>query len=197
MPTQRELMAAGDWYCCLDDELDNLRTTARRAVHQHTTMDPDTRGAMAPRLAALFGQVGEGVFIESPFHCAYGFNIRLGQGVYINAGCSILDTGLVEIGAGSMLGPQVGLLCPEHAHEPAARAKGLEVARPIHIGTNVWIGGGATILGGVKIGDNAIIGAGAVVTRSVAVGDTVVGTGTGGTPRRNSHSPRRAGVRSP
>ncbi|OAP41618.1 maltose acetyltransferase [Sinorhizobium glycinis] len=168
-------MAAGEWYACLDPELDALRAAARRAVHQHNTMAPDERGRMAPALQALFAAVAAEVVIEAPFHCSYGINISLGAGVYLNAGCTILDSAPVAIGEGSMLGPGVHIYCAEHHKDVALRRAGLETARPVMIGRDVWIGGGAILLAGVTIGDSAIVGAGAVVTRDVAPGATVVG----------------------
>ena len=105
--SELEKMRAGEWYCCLTDELETLRRTARRAVHQHLTMDPDARGAVAPKLRALFAEIADSAMLESPFHCSYGFNIHLGAAVYLNAGCVILDSAPVRIGAGSMLGPGV------------------------------------------------------------------------------------------
>lgn len=168
-------MAAGDWYSCLDDELDQLRRRARRAVHSHNTSDPDQRGAMAAELRALFATVGDGAFLEAPFHCTYGFNITLGDHVYLNAGVTMLDSASLRIGARSMLGPRVHIYCAEHHKDRALRAKGLEIALPVEIGEDVWIGGGAIILGGVTIGDGAIIGAGSVVTRDVAPGEIVAG----------------------
>ena len=112
--SERDKMAAGEWYSCLDPELDRLRNAARIAVHSHNTMHPGERGNMAPHLRALFAQVADDVFIEAPFHCSYGINIRLGSGVYLNAGCTILDSGTVRIGARSMLGPGVHIYCAEH-----------------------------------------------------------------------------------
>jgi maltose O-acetyltransferase len=173
--SERQKMAAGQWYCCLDQELEALRIKAREAVHQHNTLAPAQRGNVAPALRALFARAAEDAFIEAPFHCAYGLNISLGGRVYLNAGCTILDTAAVRIGDASMLGPGVQIYCSEHHKDPALRRRGVEIARPIEIGTDVWIGGGAIILGGVSIGDGAIVGAGAVVTRSVAAGATVVG----------------------
>ncbi|KPH09721.1 sugar O-acetyltransferase [Rhizobium acidisoli] len=173
--SEREKMAAGEWYCCLDDELDLLRRQARLAVHAHNTLPPDERGAMAPALRALFAGVSPDVFIESPFHCSYGINITLGERVYFNAGCTILDSGRVTIGDRSMFGPGVQIYCAEHHKEAALRSAGIEIARPVSIGSDVWIGGGAIILGGVTIGEGAIVGAGAVVTRDVPAGATVVG----------------------
>jgi maltose O-acetyltransferase len=168
-------MAAGEWYSCFDPELRAFQLRARNAVHQHNTMAPAERGAMAPALLSLFAEVGEGSFIEAPFHCAYGMNITLGRNVYLNAGCVILDTGTVRIGAHTMLGPGVHIYCAQHHKDPALRKAGLEIALPVFIGENVWIGGGAIIMPGVTIGDEAIIGAGAVVTRNVQPGTTVVG----------------------
>ncbi|WP_018235221.1 sugar O-acetyltransferase [Ensifer sp. BR816] len=173
--SEREKMAAGEWYTCLDPELDALRARARNAVHQHNTMAPDERGRMAPALEAIFAAVAADAFIEAPFHCSYGINITLGAGVYLNAGCAILDSAPVAIGDRSMLGPGVHIYCAEHHKDVALRRAGLEIARPVTIGKDVWIGGGAIILAGVTIGDGAIVGAGAVVTRDVAAGARVVG----------------------
>lgn len=173
--SERARMAAGEWYCCIDPELDAMRDRAREAVHQHNTLPPGRRGNVGPALAALFSSIGEHVFVEAPFHCAYGINIELADRVYMNAGCTILDTARVRIGTSSMLGPGVQIYCAEHHKDPALRTAGLEVARPVTIGEHVWIGGGAIILPGLVIGDGAIIGAGSVVTRNVAAGATVVG----------------------
>lgn len=168
-------MAAGEWYCCLDAELDALRQKARAAIHQHNSLPPLQRGNIAPDLAALFAEVAPDAFIEAPFHCSYGMNIHLGRRAYLNAGCTILDSAPVRIGDGAMLGPGVQIYCSEHHQDIALRRSGMEIARPVEIGNDVWIGGGAIILGGVTIGEGAIVGAGAVVTRNVAAGTTVVG----------------------
>lgn len=175
MKSERMKMATGEWYCCLDPELDALRQTARRAVHRHNTMPPDERGALAPELRALFARAADTIFIEAPFHCSYGMNIELREGVYLNAGCTILDSAPVRVGARTMLGPGVQIYCAEHAKDPKMRLEGLEVAKPVTIGQDVWIGGGAIILAGVTIGDRAIVGAGSVVTRDVAEDSVVVG----------------------
>ena len=173
--SERDRMMAGEWYTCIDDELEGLRVLARRAVFEHNHMYPDARGDMAPALRALLGDAGTGARIEAPFHCAYGFNIALGRNTFLNAGCTILDTAPVLIGDQTLLGPNVQIYCAEHHKDAARRAEGLEIARPVHIGHNVWIGGSAIILGGVTIGDGAIVGAGSVVTRDVPAGATVVG----------------------
>ncbi len=173
--SELDKMKNGHWYTCLDPELERMRDRARHAVHRHNTSAPEKRGAIAPELAALMASVGQDTIIEAPFHCAYGINITLGDAVYLNAGCIILDTGPASIGDRSMLGPGVHVYCAEHHKEVAKRRAGLEVARPVRIGQDVWIGGGAILLAGISIGDGAIIGAGSVVTRDVAAGATVAG----------------------
>lgn len=169
-------VADGRWYTCMTPELEALRKAARQACWRHSTMDPQLRGPCAPELAALFAATGEGVFIEAPFHVAYGRNLSLEEKVYINAGCVILDTAPVRIGRRTMLGPSVQIYCADHAHGLEERRRGLERALPVSIGEEVWIGGGAILLPGVTVGNGAIIGAGAVVTRDVAPGARVVGS---------------------
>lgn len=172
--TEREKMEAGEWYCCVDPELDALRAAAFDAIHEHNTMPSSQRGDMGPSLRALINAADD-ARIEAPFHCPYGVNITLGRSVFLNAGCVILDSGPVTIGDFSMLGPAVQIYCAEHHLDPEQRKAGLELARPVTIGDNVWIGGGAILLPGVIIGDNAIVGAGSVVTRNVPPGAKVAG----------------------
>ena len=175
MTSNRIKMEAGEWYSCLDPDLDVLRRTARRAVHTHNHLDPDQRETLSAPLKALFANPGTNCLIEAPFHCSYGYNIHLGEAVFINAGCVILDSARVEIGDRTMLGPRAQLLCAQHHKDPVKRGQGIEIARPVTLGADVWIGAGAIVMPGVRIGDGAIIGAGAVVTRDVAAGQTVVG----------------------
>lgn len=171
----RARMAAGEWYCCLDAELQAMRDRALAATHEHNSLSPRERGNVAPVLAALFGSIGSGARVEAPFQCAYGVNITLGDNAYVNFGCVVLDQAPVRIGRSSMLGPNVQIYTVEHHRNVAERRAGMEIARAVTIGDDVWIGGGAIILSGVSIGDGAIVGAGSVVTRDVAPGTTVVG----------------------
>ena len=173
--TEREKMASGQWYSCNDDELDACRANARRAVHQHNILHPDERGAIGPLLQKLMAAAPPSAFLEAPFHCPYGFNISLGENVYINTGCTILDTASVSIGHSTMIGPGVQIYCAEHHLSIKERRAGLEIAKPVTIGNDVWIGGSAVILGGIHIGDGAIVGAGSVVTKDVSPGSTVIG----------------------
>ena len=131
----------------------------------------ERRAILAERLA----EVGEGAVVRPPFHCDFGYNIRLGANVFLNFNCVILDVVEVTIGEGAQIGPAVQIYSADHPRDPAQRFAGLEFGRPVQIGRNVWIGGGAIILPGITIGDDAVIGAGSVVTRSVEEGATVVG----------------------
>ena len=167
-------MTSGEWYNCLLPEFETMRQAARRAVHQHITMDPDQRGACAPLLAKLL-TLDPTAWVEAPFHCSYGINTTLGPSVYLNAGCVILDSARVSIGAHSMLGPGVHIYTADHHRDVEKRRQGIERGLPVTIGADVWIGGGAIILPGVTIGDGAIIAAGAVVSRDVAAQSKVAG----------------------
>lgn len=172
--TERQKMEAGEWYTCLDDELEALRVTARAAVFEHNSLEPDKRGAIGPKLRKLIS--ADSAIIEAPFHCAYGINIELGDQVFLNAECTILDCATVTIEDQCQLGPNVQIYCAEHHQDPIKRSvEGLEIARPVHVGKRVWIGGGAIILAGVTIGEGAVVGAGSVVTKDVGPGEIVVG----------------------
>lgn len=173
--TERDKMLAGDLYDPADAALQaELAETQRWLARYNATLArsmPERHAQLSERLAA----VGEGTVIRPPFHCDYGFNIRLGAGVFLNFNCVILDVVAVVIGDRTQVGPGVQILAADHPRDPAIRRSGLEFGRPIHIGRNVWIGGGAIILPGVTIGDDAVIGAGSVVTRDVPAGATAFG----------------------
>jgi maltose O-acetyltransferase len=132
-----------------------------------------------------FASVGEEALIRPPFYCDYGFNIALGAGAFLNYNCIILDVERVVIGDGTAIGPAVQILASDHPRDPRLRQQKVRFGRPVTIGANVWIGGGAIILPGVTIGDDAIVGAGSIVTRDVAAGATVVGN-----PAREVKAPR-------
>lgn len=175
MRTEQEKMLAGELYDASSPEIQvELAATMVWLARYNAALDrPGTerRTLLVERLAA----VGEGAAIRPPFHCDYGFNISLGASVFINFNCVILDVVAVTIGDKTQIGPGVQILTADHPHAPAEREAGLEFGRPIHIGRNVWIGGGAIVLPGVTIGDNALIGAGSVVTRDVPAGATAFG----------------------
>ena len=126
-------------------------------------------------LAQRFASVGEQALIRPPFFCDHGHNISLGAGAFLNYNCIVLDVEPVSIGEGTAIGPAVQILAADHPRDPRLRRQQVRFGRPVTIGANVWIGGGAIILPGVTIGDDAIVGAGSIVTRDVAAGATVVG----------------------
>lgn len=164
-PTEKEKMLAGEPYNCLDPELETQRQEIKRLLRLYNqTEDAPERQAILQR---LLGQIGQDSIIEPPFYCVYGQNIYLGDHVFLNVSCTILDCGEVHIGHHVMIGPSVQIYTAAHDMQAAARIQGREVAKPIVIEDNVWIGGGAILLPGVRIGRNAVVGAGAVVTRSV------------------------------
>jgi maltose O-acetyltransferase len=173
--TERQKMVSGALYRPDDPELQAARAAAR---HWMAAFNSAFAAPLADRQALLaqrFGALGEGVDIRPPFFCDYGFNIHVGHRVFLNFNCVILDVAEVFIGDDTQIGPAVQILTADHPRAPVERRSGLELGRPVRIGRNVWIGGGAVIVPGVTIGDDAIIGAGAVVTRDVARGATVVG----------------------
>lgn len=173
--TEKQRMLAGELYRADDPELvaDAARAAAWTARYNAaaTARAEDLHALLAEGL----GSVGANVVVRAPFYCDYGYNIHLEDGVFLNFGCIVLDVVAVRIGAGTHIGPGVQLLTADHPRDPETRARMLEFGRPITIGRNVWIGGGALVLPGVTIGDDAIVGAGSVVTRDVAAGSTVVG----------------------
>jgi maltose O-acetyltransferase len=173
--TEKQKMMAGEPYDAGDAEIQaDLEATHRWLARYNAAVampTRDRRQLLVERLAS----VGEGAAIRPPFWCDYGFNICLGTGVFLNFNCVILDVAAVTIGDKTQIGPGVQILTADHPRDASERASGREFGRPIRIGRNVWIGGGAIILPGVSIGDDALIGAGSVVTRNVPPGATVVG----------------------
>lgn len=168
-------MLAGDLYDASSPEIQaDLAATMDWLARYNAALalpPAERRKLLVERLAA----VGEGAVIRPPFHCDYGFNISLGAGAFLNFNCVVLDVIAVTIGDRTQIGPGVQILTADHPRDFATRDAGLEFGRPVHIGRNVWIGGGALILPGVTVGENAVIGAGSVVTRDVPPGATVMG----------------------
>ena len=175
MATEKQKMIAGELYSAADPELQRDQAAALAWMTVYNTPSATTAQDRQARLIEGLGEVGRDVVIRPPFHIDYGYNITLGDRVFMNFGCVVLDVAAVTIGDGTQIGPVVQILTADHPRDPIERRSGLEFGRPIHIGANVWIGGGAIILPGVTIGDDAVIGAGAVVTRDVPAGATAVG----------------------
>lgn len=165
MTSERDKMLAGELYDALDPELVAAREGARQrctAIHALPPNDPVRRQL----LVELFGAGGDSVDVAGPFHCDYGSQIELGARVFFNFNCVVLDACRVRIGSHTLIGPAVQIYTSLHPLDAGLR-RTREYARAVEIGSDVWIGGGALILPGVRIGDRAVIGAGSVVTRDV------------------------------
>jgi maltose O-acetyltransferase len=172
--SEREKMLAGELYVA-DAELVADQQRAAEWMDRYNAARARSPAERHALLAQRLASVGEGATIRPPFYCDYGWNITLGSGVFLNFNCVILDVAPVRIGDRTQIGPGVQILTADHPRDPALRAQMLERGRPIRIGADVWIGGGALILPGVSIGDGAVVGAGSVVTRDVPAGATAVG----------------------
>jgi maltose O-acetyltransferase len=169
MPTERDRMLAGELYDPLDPELVRLRERARDLcfdLNSTRERDADLRRRI---LTDLFGRGGDTVWLQPPFYCDYGSNIHLGERVYFNFNCVVLDVCPVTIGDFTLFGPAVQIYTATHPMNADERRKG-EFGKPVTIGADVWVGGGAIICPGVTIGSRAVIGAGSVVTRDIPAG---------------------------
>jgi maltose O-acetyltransferase len=167
--TEREKMLAGELYDPLDAELVAGRSRARELC-EALNATPEAAQAERRRIVqALFGQGGDTVWMQPPFYCDYGTNIELGERVFFNFNCVVLDVCRVRIGSFTLFGPAVQIYTPLHPLDAELRRK-QEFGKPVEIGPDVWVGGGAIILPGVTIGARAVIGAGSVVTRDVPAG---------------------------
>lgn len=172
---EREKMIRGELYDATDSHLVLERRRARsltKSLNESRDEDTDARARI---LADLFGKLGEQVWIEPPFYCDYGFNIALGSRVFFNFECVILDPAPVEIGNDVLFGPGVHVYTATHPIDYRERRAGLELAKPVWIGSDTWIGGGAIIGPGVRIGDRSIVGAGSVVTKDIPPGVLAAG----------------------
>jgi maltose O-acetyltransferase len=166
-------MLAGERYNILDAGLEEIRQTAKALLRVFNFAEaPAERQAALVRLLGGFGSTS---IIEPPFYCPYGRHIHIGEHVYINVLCTILDCNEVRIGDHVMIGPAVQIYTAAHDLQAETRIQGWETALPIVIEENVWIGGGAILLPGVTIGRNAVVGAGAVVTKAVPPSTVVAG----------------------
>ncbi len=160
-------MLRGDLYNALDPELVNERLRARLLLKQLNDSRSDQQELRQQVLKDLIPSQGDNLWIEPPFYCDYGSNISVGDKVYFNFNCVILDVMEVLIGNNVLFGPSVQIYTAMHPIDWKERATGLEFAKPITIGSDVWVGGGVIICPGVTIGQRSIIGAGSVVTRDI------------------------------
>ncbi|AGA24608.1 sugar O-acetyltransferase [Singulisphaera acidiphila] len=174
MRSERDKMLAGEMYDPLDPDLCVIRDRARdlcQALNATREAQQEERQRI---LRDLFGAGGESVLMQPPFFCDYGSNILLGERVFFNFNCVVLDVAHVRIGDYTLFGPSVQIYTATHPLNHELRRK-TEFAKPIEIGSDVWVGGAAIICPGVKIGSRSVIGAGSVVTRDIPEGVVAAG----------------------
>lgn len=173
--TEREKMLANQPYIALDPELKQMRAETQHLLYRFNSSLPDEVEKRHEIIPALFGAVGLNFVVEPPFRCDYGCHIYAKDNLYINYDCIILDCNKVYLGNNVLLAPKVQLYTAYHPLDPETRKSGVEMAAPITIGDNVWIGGSAIVCPGVTIGENTTIGAGSIVTKDIPANAIAVG----------------------
>ncbi|NLF05358.1 MAG: sugar O-acetyltransferase [Actinomycetales bacterium] len=169
------LMATGAMYDDLAPELIEARAEAVRRTNAYNASfgrPADEREAL---LREVLGEVGRGAYFEPTLRVEFGRNISVGDGFYANFDCVLLDGAPVRIGDDVLFGPRVGVYTANHALDPAERAAGACYARPVTIGSRVWLGGGVTVNPGVTIGEGSVVGSGSVVTSDIPAGVVAAG----------------------
>lgn len=167
MMTEKEKMIAGELYDPMDRQLVDDRLRTRLLIKELNESREDQAEMRLRILKELIPKAGEGLWLQPPFYCDYGYNMVLGEKVFFNFNCVVLDVAEVKIGSRTLFGPNVQIYTATHPIDPRERASGLEYAKPITIGEDVWVGGSAVICPGVTIGNRSVIGAGSVVTKDI------------------------------
>jgi maltose O-acetyltransferase len=170
MQTEKQKMLAGELYDALDPQLSEERLQARLLLKQLNESREDYPIERSRIIKELIPNAGEGLWLQPPFYCDYGYNIIVGEKVFFNFNCVVLDVMPVTIGSRTLFGPNVQIYTATHPLNYKERASGLEYAKPITIGEDVWVGGSVVICPGVTIGDRSVIGAGSVVTKDIPAG---------------------------
>ncbi len=166
--TELEKAAAGYLYNAnYDAEIAAQIDRCNDLCFEFNQLKPSDRAAQSVILEKIFAEMGSNCIVNAPFWCDYGYKTRVGDYFFANRNCQIQDGGGVSFGDHVFIAPNCTFTTAEHAIDAQQRAEGMEVALPIKIGNNVWIGAGVTVLAGVTIGDNTIIGAGSVVTKDI------------------------------
>ena len=175
MKTEKQKMLSGELYLASDPELRAEHQRADRLIRLYNATTEPELEQRQKLLKELFGKIGSNAVITPPFYCDYGSNIYADENIYMNFGCVILDCNTVHLGDHLLCAPYVQIYTAHHPIDPAIRLTGKELATPVKIGKNVWIGGGAIICPGVTIGDHTTIGAGSVVTKDIPANVVAVG----------------------
>jgi len=173
--TELEKLKAGLEYCYDDAEVEALKLNAIRECAVFNAIDDGDYASQSAQLSKMLGAKGDKVWIAKTFSCDNGRNIFIGSNFTGNYNLTVLDIREVHIGDNVMIGPNVLITTVGHPLSPLGRRKHLAIAKPVEIGSDVWIGGNVTILPGVKIGSNVVIGAGAVVSRDIPSNSVAVG----------------------
>ena len=173
--TEWDKMQSHEIYDDFDADLFDRRVEAKKLFKEFNATTDDEADKRQEIMKKLFKKVGERVYMEPNFTCEFGKNITLGNDLYINFGCTLLDCGQITIGNNTLLGPNVSMYSANHSLDAEERIAGALIPEPITIGNRVWIGGGSTILSGVTIGDDSVIGAGSVVTKDIPAGVVAAG----------------------
>jgi len=163
-------MLTGELYDPLDKQLSDDRLRARLLLRKFNDTTEDREEETARILKELIPNAGPGLWIQAPFYCDYGYNIVAGEKVFFNYNCVVLDVMKTTIGSRTLFGPNVQIYTATHPLDHKIRAGGLELAKPVTIGSDVWVGGGVIICPGVSIGDRTVIGAGSVVVKDIPSG---------------------------
>jgi maltose O-acetyltransferase len=175
MKAEKSKMLSGELYAAFDQELVQERARAKKLLHRLNVMEYLMTESARSILAELIPNAGRNFYIEPPFHCDYGYNIYCGDNVYFNVNCVVLDSMKVTIGSNVLFAPGVQLYTATHPLDAIVRRTSLELAKPITIGNDCWIGGGAIICPGVTIGNCCVIGAGGIVTKDIPDDSLAVG----------------------
>lgn len=173
--TEKEKMLYGQIYNANSADLIAERKACKVLLHKLNALSPTAERERAELLRRILGNVENAFIIESPFHCDYGYNIELGENFYMNVNCVILDEAKVRFGDNVFIAPDCGFYTAGHPLDVVQRNAGLEYAKPITVGNNVWIGANVTVLPGVTIGNNCVIGAGSVVVKDIPDNSLAVG----------------------
>ena len=165
--TEHYKMIRGQLYDPNNHNLFALRIQCKKQCQKYNNLEYDNFLERYSLMKEILKEAKGTFLIEQPFMCDYGFHISIGENFYSNHNLIILDPAEVSFGDNVFIGPNCGFYTAEHPLDSERRTSGMEFAKPIKVGDNVWIGGGVSVLSGVTIGNNVVIGAGSVVTKDV------------------------------